>query len=120
VKSRTTFTYAQATDPDGFWTSRKDWLKDDVHGIDKDVETTRTRDVYGNVASVTDARTHTTTTAYDGDGTCPSDPDATSTHTFPCRVTNAKGHTSTSVYDAALGLATSIRRVTRTTAWVAC
>ncbi|MDP3937625.1 MAG: toxin TcdB middle/N-terminal domain-containing protein, partial [Deltaproteobacteria bacterium] len=101
--SRTRFAYAQATDPDGFWTSRKDWLTDSVHGIDTEVETIRDADPYGNLLSLTDPRGHATTVAYDGEPDCPSDPAASGLHTFPCVIRNAKGHAQAFLHDPGTG-----------------
>ncbi|HZE86742.1 MAG TPA: PA14 domain-containing protein [Methylomirabilota bacterium] len=49
-------------------------------------------DTYGNQTSVTDANSHTTTTAYDS-----------ATHTYPISVTNAKNQTITLSYDLGTG-----------------
>jgi len=101
--SRTTYAYhSQPSESaiDGFWTSRKEVLRDTIHSGNaapgRDVETTREPDEYGNVRSVTTSPNQnavspqtvifrTTTIAYDGEDAC-LDNVTSSTHTFPCAV----------------------------------
>ena len=103
ILSQTLFDYdVQGSDIDGFWTTRRDHLRNG--SLEKDVVTTRTPDAYGNVKTVVDPNGNPPTQiAYDGDGGSCGD---TGTHTVPCVVTNPLGQTEAFSFDGGLGLLT--------------